>query len=167
MAAAIAAAGDSNLATALLLDVARRGLPRPAGLILFSPEIGLALDETSISANADRDILPWNIPVRPYLHGMEPHDDRVSMADTDLRQLPPTFVAYGGDEMFRDPIRRFVERLQRSGVPTTSIEEPRMFHVFPILMPWADASGRVYRAVGSFVRRCVGGGARERPTQTP
>jgi len=26
-----------------------------------------------------------------------------------------------------------------------------MFHVFPILMPWAAASGRVYRAVGAFV----------------
>ena len=26
-----------------------------------------------------------------------------------------------------------------------------MFHVFPILMPWADASRRAYRAVGEFV----------------
>ena len=54
--------------------------------------------------------------------------------------------------MFRDPIHRFVERLGRSGVDVTAIEEPDMFHVFPILMPWAEASGRVYRAVGSFVR---------------
>jgi hypothetical protein len=28
-----------------------------------------------------------------------------------------------------------------------------MFHVFPILMPWADASRRVYRAVGDVVRK--------------
>ena len=28
-----------------------------------------------------------------------------------------------------------------------------MFHVFPILMPWAEASRRVYRAVGEFVDR--------------
>jgi hypothetical protein len=26
-----------------------------------------------------------------------------------------------------------------------------MFHVFPILMPWAEASRRVFRAVASFV----------------
>jgi len=163
-------AGDSgggNLATALLLDALRRRLPRPAGLILFSPETSLALDESSITANADRDILPWNIPVRPYLHGVEPRDDRVSMADADLRHLPPTLVAYGGDEMFRDPIRRFVERLQRSGVQTTSIEEPRMFHVFPILMPWADASERVYQAVGAFVRKQFEDGAPEGPGRTP
>jgi acetyl esterase/lipase len=105
--------------------------------------------------------------VRPYLHGVEPRNDRVSMADADLRHLPPTLVAYGGDEMFRDPIRRLVERLQRSGVQATPIEEPRMFHVFPILMPWADASERDYRAVGSFVRKQFEDGAPEGPRRTP
>ena len=34
----------------------------------------------------------------------------------------------------------------------TSLEEPGMFHVFPILMPWADGSRRTYREVGEFVR---------------
>lgn len=157
-------AGDSgggNLATTLLVDGPGRHLPRPAGLILFSPELSLALDEPSITENADRDILPWNIPVRPYLHGLEPRDERVSAVDADLRRFPPTFVAFGGDEMFRDPIRRFVDRLERSGVDTTAIEEPDMFHVFPILMPWAHASGRVYRAVGAFVRERLGSGAPE------
>jgi acetyl esterase/lipase len=148
-------AGDSgggNLATSLLVAAPERGMPRPAGLILFSPEASLALDEPSITENAERDILPWNIPVRPYLHGLEPRDARVAAAAADLSRFPPTLVAYGGDEMFRDPIRRFVERLANAGVATTAIEEPGMFHVFPILMPWADASGRVYRAVGGFVR---------------
>jgi acetyl esterase/lipase len=148
-------AGDSgggNLASSLVCEVARRRLPRPAGLILFSPEVSVALDEPSITANADRDILPWNIPVRPYLHGLDPHDARVSATDADLRGFPPTFVAYGGDEMFRDPIRRFLERLRRAGVDATAIEEPHMFHVYPILMPWAHASARVYRGVGGFVR---------------
>jgi hypothetical protein len=55
--------------------------------------------------------------------------------------------------MFRDPIRRFAQQIARSGVDTVAIEEPGMFHVFPILMPWADASRRVYRAVGEFVRK--------------
>jgi len=148
-------AGDSgggNLATSLTFEARRRGLPRPAGLLLFSPELSLTLDEASITDNADRDILPWNIPVRPYLHGLDPHDARVSAAEGDLRGFPPALLAFGGDEMFRDPIHRFVDRLGRSGVDVTAIEEPDMFHVFPILMPWADASGRVYRAVGSFVR---------------
>jgi acetyl esterase/lipase len=121
--------------------------------MLFSPELSLALDEPSITENAGRDILPWNIPVRPYLQGVAPRDERVAMVDADPDRFPPTFVAYGGDEMFRDPIRRFVEQLVRAGVETTALEEPGMFHVFPILMPWADASRRVFRAVGAFVRK--------------
>jgi len=149
-------AGDSgggNLATALLVELSGRQLPMPAGLILFSPEVSLALDEPSITENAQRDILPWNIPVRPYLRGLEPRDERVSVGNADLRGFPPTLVAFGGDEMFRDPIQRFVERLRRSGVDAIAIEEPDMFHVFPILMPWAEASRRVYRAVSAFVRK--------------
>ena len=54
--------------------------------------------------------------------------------------------------MFRDAIRLFVTHLERAGVDTTSLEEPGMFHVFPILMPWAEGSRRAYRAVGEFVR---------------
>jgi acetyl esterase/lipase len=164
-------AGDSgggNLAAGLLVELRGRHLPMPAGLILFSPEVSLALDEPSITENAQRDILPWNIPVRPYLNGLEPRDERASVGDADLRGFPPTLVAFGGDEMFRDPIHRFVERLRRSGVDTTAIEEPDMFHVFPILMPWAEASRRVYLAVSAFVRKRLESGALEGTlTETP
>jgi len=157
-------AGDSgggNLVTSLLVEARVRRLPTPAGMILFSPEVSLSLDEPSITENADRDILPWNIPVRPYLHGLDPRDARVSAADADLGGFPPAFVAFGGDEMFRDPIRRFVAQLERSGVDATAIEEPGMFHVFPILMPWADASARVFRALDGFLRRRLEAGRRE------
>jgi hypothetical protein len=63
----------------------------PLGSRHTSPDVSVALDEPSIMANADCDILPWNIPVWPYLHGLEPHDARVSAADADLRGFPPTF----------------------------------------------------------------------------
>jgi acetyl esterase/lipase len=53
--------------------------------------------------------------------------------------------------MFRDPIRRFVQRLEKAGVPTHAHEVPGMFHVFQILMPWAEESRTIYRHVGRFV----------------
>ena len=149
-------AGDSGgggLVSALILEALDRHLPSPAGLLLFSPEVSLALNEPSITENADVDILPWNIPVRPYLQGVDVHDSRLSPINADLRQFPPTLVAFGRDEMFRDGIRRFVARLEECAVEVTAIEEPSMFHVFPLVMPWADASLRVYRAVGDFVKR--------------
>lgn len=149
-------AGDSGgggLVNALMFDPRARALPRPAGLLFFSPEVSLTLDEPSIAENAARDILPWNIPVWPYLHGLDARDPSVSALDADLHAFPSVFVALGGDEMFRDAIRRFVGRLRASGIDTTVIEEPLMFHAFPLLMPWADASERVYRAAGGFVAR--------------
>jgi monoterpene epsilon-lactone hydrolase len=64
-------------------------------------------------------------------------------------------VIFGDDEMFRDPIRDFVAHLDQSGVDVAVDEEPGMFHVFPILMPWAEASRRAYRSVGAFVDRLL------------
>ena len=53
--------------------------------------------------------------------------------------------------MFRDPIRRYVQRLRAAGVPTEAREFEGMFHVFQILMPWADDSREVFRHVRDFI----------------
>jgi acetyl esterase/lipase len=111
----------------------------------------MLLDEASVSDNADKDILPWNIPTSAYLHGRDPNSAPVSAVNQDVSGWPPTFVSFGCDEMFRDAIALFVAHLEQAGVDITSLEEPGMFHVFPILMPWAEGSRRAYRAVGEFV----------------
>jgi len=152
-------AGDSGgggLATSL--GVASQGdvhVVRPAGMILFSPEVDMRLDEPSVTDNAERDILPWNIPTASYLHGLDASSEYVSAVDADLDDFPPTSVSWGGDEMFRDPIRRFVERLEKSGVDTHAHEVPGMFHVFQILMPWAEESRSIYDHVAGFVTRIM------------
>jgi len=148
-------AGDSGgggLATSVLLDGGAHHLPRPAGLLLFSPEVDLTLDEPSVTDNADLDILPWNIPTVPYLHGVDPKNRYVSTVNADLHGFPPTFLAFGDEEMFRDPIRRFVDRLHEADIESVVIEEPKMFHVYPILMPWAAAAQRTYVEAGHFVK---------------
>jgi acetyl esterase/lipase len=152
-------AGDSGgggLANTVLLEGADTIDPvRPAGLLLFSPEVDLRLDEDSVTDNADYDILPWNIPTGAYLHGFDVTNDVVSPLSADLSGFPPTCVTWGGDEMFRDPIRRYVERLRAAGVPTDAREFPGMFHVFEILMPWADDSREVFRHVHRFIERVL------------
>jgi monoterpene epsilon-lactone hydrolase len=147
-------AGDSSgggLVSSLVYSMMSTHHRPIAGVVMFSPELDLVMDEPSMTANADRDILPWNIPTSAYLHGRRPDSGPVSAVDQEVSGWPPTFVSYGGDEMFRDAIRRFVAHLEEAGVDTVASEEPGMFHVFPILMPWADASRRVYRAVGQFI----------------
>jgi len=152
-------AGDSGgggLANTILLSCPEHIEPlHPAGLLLFSPEVDLRLDEPSVSENADRDILPWNIPTASYLHGVDANDDSVSPLTADLRGFPPTCVTWGGNEMFRDPIRRYVARLRGAGVPTEAQEFEGMFHVFQILMPWSDDSRDVFRRVRDFIHDVV------------
>jgi acetyl esterase/lipase len=57
--------------------------------------------------------------------------------------------------MFRDPIRRYVDRLRQAGIPTEAQEFEGMFHVFPMLMPWAEASREAFRLVRGFVHKIV------------
>jgi len=147
-------AGDSGgggLVTSVVFEAMVQRIGPLDGTLLLSPEVDLELDDPSLSENAARDILPWNIPTAAYLHGRDPASPEVSALHQDLSGWPPTFVAFGGDEMLRDSIRRFTARLEEAGVPTESHEEPGMFHVFPILMPWAAASRRVHTRAAAFV----------------
>jgi epsilon-lactone hydrolase len=159
--ARILLAGDSGgggLANTVVLDHENVAPDmKPAGLILFSPEVDLRLDEPSVTENADHDILPWNIPTSAYLHGADATSRSVSPLTADLGGFPPTCVSWGGDEMFRDPIRRYVQRLRAAGVPTEAHEYDGMFHVFPILMPWLEDSHEVFRNLRSFVLKLVAG----------
>jgi acetyl esterase/lipase len=152
-------AGDSGgggLLGTVLHRMREDALGRPAGALLFSPEVSLTLSEDSIVDNAPFDVLPWNIPVNSYLHGVEPDDDRVDVLIDDLAGWPPTFLVYGGDEMFRDAIRELVKKLSVAGVPHVASEVEGMFHVFPFLLPWARESRDVYRRAGEFVKETLG-----------
>jgi monoterpene epsilon-lactone hydrolase len=147
-------AGDSGgggLVTSLFQDARTEHLPEPAGVILLSPEVDLVLDEPSVTENADNDILPTPIPVDPYLHGLAPDNPMVSADYANLDGFPPTLVAFGDEEVFRDAIRRFVKRLEAAHCSVEAHEEPDMFHVYMILMPWADASRRLYDHIANFV----------------
>jgi acetyl esterase/lipase len=152
-------AGDSGgggLLGTVLHRMRRDGLGGPAGALLFSPEVSLTLSEDSITDNAPFDVLPWNIPVNSYLHGVDPDDDRVDILLDDFRGWPPTFLVYGADEMFRDAIRELVRKLGAAGVPHVASEVEGMFHVFPFLLPWTRESRDVYDQAGEFVRDLLG-----------
>ncbi len=148
-------AGDSSgggLVTSLLAaHVLEQQIP-VAGTVLFSPEVSLEFDCPSVRENARQDILPWNVPTTAYLHGVDPASPVVSAVLQDVAGWPPTFVSIGGDEIFRDAIRHLCEHLVAAAVDAEVHEEPGMFHVFPILMPWSEAGRRTLGQVGAFVR---------------
>ncbi len=148
-------AGDSSgggLVASLMYSMQRTHHRPIAGVMLFSPELDLLLDEASVSTNADRDILPWNIPTSAYLHGRDAGSAPVSGGQPGRLGLAAhlRLLRQRRDVPRRHPALR--RPSGEAGVDTTSLEEPGMFHVFPILMPWAEGSRRAYRAVGEFVR---------------
>ena len=92
-------AGDSGgggLANTVLLEDPERIRPvRPAGLLLFSPEVDLRLDEPSVTENADHDILPWNIPTTAYLHGADVSSSPVSPLERGPQRFPSDLCHLG------------------------------------------------------------------------
>ncbi len=152
-------AGDSGgggLATSLFEDARALEIPEPAGAILFSPEVDLVMGEPSVKANAAHDVLPDEIPVIQYLGGANPKDPRVSVVYADVHRFPATFIAYGGEEMFRDEIEEFIGRLGDAGVEVDTFKAPDLFHVYEILMPWAAASKATITAVAAFIDQRLG-----------
>jgi acetyl esterase/lipase len=152
-------AGDSGgggLVGTVLYRIKMVSVERPAAVLLFSPEVSLTLSEPSVTDNAPFDVLPWNIPVNSYLHGVDPLDERVDVLLDDLSGWPPTLLVYGGDEMFRDAIRALSKRLQDAGVSHEALEVEGMFHVFPFLLPWTRESVDAYDRAGEFVRTALG-----------
>ena len=152
-------AGDSGgggLVGTVLQRIKEGNLSRPGAVLLFSPEVSLTLSEDSIIDNAPLDVLPWNIPVNSYLHGIDPDDERVDVLLDDLKEWPPTFLAYGADEIFRDAIRQLARKLHAEGVRHDISEVEGMFHVFPFLLPWTRESRDVYHRAGEFVESVLG-----------
>jgi acetyl esterase/lipase len=149
-------AGDSGgggLVTSLLEEVGVQRLPNPAAAVLLSPEVELVMGEPSVVANAARDVLPRTVPVRPYLGGESATDPLVSAVYADVAGFPPTFVAYGTEEIFREEIEELVAHLRDRGVDVEALAAPHEYHVYEILMPWAEASRATFGAIAAFVDR--------------
>lgn len=161
-------AGDSGgggLVTSLVQVLAEKGRPQPFALLLLSPQVDLELDDPSVVQNADRDILPREVPVTSYLQGaMDPRDAVVSAVNADPKHFPPMIVATGGDEMFHDAIVRFAEGVGEAGVRVVLFDEPDMFHVYMVLLPWMSASRRLFAAIADVFQTYREQGRLERVT---
>ncbi len=70
-----------------------------------------------------------------------------------MHRFPPTFISYGGEEMFHDEIVEFIGELKKADVEVESFEAQYLFHVYEILMPWAAASKETIAAVAEFIQQ--------------
>jgi monoterpene epsilon-lactone hydrolase len=128
-------AGDSAGGTlALGAWLARRPAPVKR-LILVSPWLDLGCHSKSID-DAPHDYLEAEVMRRlaqSYLAGTSPNDPRASPLSATLTGLPPTFVASGAEEAFRDEIADFVARARQVGVDVTHDAAPDLPHAYPLI----------------------------------
>lgn len=149
-------AGDSaggGLSVALLYRLKDRGVPLPAGAILFSPYTDLEHTGKSMVENTATDYLPV-FPVRPnyeYLGDADPRHPEASVLYGDPTGLPPLLIFAGGREMILDDATRFAARAQAAGVDVTLHIEPDMFHVWPAVAPEHPASVRALAHCAEFI----------------
>ena len=149
-------AGDSGgggLASSLMLPSrAERPADRRPGCILFSPEVDLAPRRAVGHRERRRRHPAVEHPDRGLPPRRRPGDARVAVDRRRPRRLPAHLrrLRRRRDVPRPDPPLRRPARGRRGRPPRRS-RQPGMFHVFPILMPWADPAAEVYRDVGRFI----------------
>ncbi|TFI40454.1 alpha/beta hydrolase [Rhodococcus sp. 1R11] len=159
----IVIAGDSaggHLALDLIIDNARRRVPQPAAVVLFSPLIDLTFalaerrerrrKDPMISAAAARALTSL------YTRGQQPHIPRLRLAIESGTVLPPFLVQAGGAEMLVADADHLLEIVQSEAGTCVLEIWPDQMHVFqalPRLSPEADPA---LRRAARFIRAELG-----------
>jgi acetyl esterase/lipase len=160
----ITIAGQSaggGLAAGLALLARDRREVAPAYQLLIYPMI----DDRNVTASThikgakvwsrEANLLGWTA----YL-GREPGADDVPIyaaaaRATDLAGLPPTFIAVGSADVFRDEDIDYATRLLAAGVPTELHVYPGACHGFEGIVPNAAVSKRCQRDIDDAVLRAL------------
>jgi len=152
----LAIGGDScggNLALAALQQRLGQNRPQPAALWLISPYLDLTHTGASIASRAERDpfIDPVGMPQTAalYLGGASPGDPRASPLFGPVKDLPPTLIQVGSDEVLFDDARRLANRL----TDATFQEWVGMVHVWPLFAEMIDEGAWAIAQGGTFVAK--------------
>lgn len=168
--AQIAVAGDSaggNLTLALLMRLAREGLPLPACAAALSPLTDFSALSSSLQFNAASDVMfspeAAELLRDPYVRDTPLDDPGISPLFGRWQGLPPLLFQASAAEMLLCDTVRAAERARAAGV---SVREriwpglPHVFQLFRILREARDALDDI----GAHLRDHVGRAAPGEPT---
>lgn len=144
--------GDStggSLALALCGFFARAGLPKPGGVVAFSPLCDLALREPGLFLREAKDcslgIAGLRAVCKAWSGVRSPSDALLTPRRMDVSALPRLLLFCGGDEMLLPDILAFAGRVESSGGSVELRIYKNLFHAFPLypLRASADVLSRV------------------------
>jgi len=145
----IAFAGDSAggcLAITTCLLARDAGLPMPAAIVAFSPDLDATRTGESMGTKAGIDPLftreSLNHTAALYLAGQDPDQPLASPAvRADLRGFPPMLLQAGGNELLLDDATRMAARARSAGVDVildVTADVPHVFQSFAGVLDEAD-----------------------------
>ena len=116
------ASGGGNLAAAVPLKIRDLGLPLPAAVGLFTPEVDLTESGDTFHTNRDIDVvLRGGLPEmnRLYANGADLAHPYLSPIFADFTKgFPPTFIQTGTRDVFLSNSARIHRALRKAGIET-------------------------------------------------
>jgi epsilon-lactone hydrolase len=158
---AVAVAGDSAggwLALALALRAESEGLPRPAGLALFSPVLDFPRAAARSLQAADA-MLPRGFVaegVDAWRGGIAAEDPRFDLLGSRLESLPPLFLSFDADELLAEDCRRLAVAAEAAGVQVRVEEQRGLWHAWPLFAGLVPEAGATLRAAAAMLVPATG-----------
>ena len=154
------ASGGGGIAAAAALMIRDRGLPTPLFQALNYPmlddrnETDSSREITDIGIwDRHNNVLAW----RAILGDRAGTDDvpaySVPGRTDSLGGLPPTFIAVGDHDVFRDEDLAYAQRLQRDGVPVELHLYPGAYHAFDLFAPTSALAASFTSSWYAYLRR--------------
>ena len=144
-----------GLCYALCLKLKASGEKMPGGILAISPWCDLTASGASYIQNKEKDP-SMTVELLDFFAGSYT-DDRtdplVSPLYGDLRELPPSLILVGGDEIMLDDARRLHQKLSESGVKSQLVVRPERWHAY-ILYGVAEDRGD-FVTINQFLNRVL------------
>lgn len=158
--------GDSaggGLTLATLMALRQKGVPAPAGAILYSPWTDLAATGASAKANGASDCMFCEETVRGgagrYSGSLDIKDPRVSPLYGDFKGLPPMLVFVSTSEILYNDATRLVENAKAAGVDIAFEPRDGLPHVWALFQALIPEGKEAVALSGAFVKARTGAAA--------
>jgi monoterpene epsilon-lactone hydrolase len=145
-----------GLAAALLLRLKQEMLPLPAGAVLLSPWLDLAMKGSSVRTFDGQDLtslarLDWCAKL--YCGEHKRTDPLISPVYGDLAGLPPILIQAGEKEMLLSESEEFARRAEKSHTSVTIEVWPDMIHAWHLFASKVPESRDAIEKVGEWMTR--------------
>ncbi len=123
-----------GLIYSLCCSLKKLSLPLPCGLIAISPWTDLTMSGQSYDFNAENDPSMTLERLRFFAESYtdDPTDPIASPLFGDLRDLPPSLIVSGGDEIMLSDAVLLHEKLLSQKSPSRHHIEPGLWHAYPL-----------------------------------